>query len=85
MNPIIQLLKDENISDQQIADVFKQLTDNPMVAMAIISQMGIAQDKLQQLMMQVMTNPQLIQDAVAELGLDMDAALQAKDKFQQQQ
>lgn len=37
MNPIIALLKEHAISDQQINDVFQALTQNPLAAMATIS------------------------------------------------
>lgn len=84
MNPIIQLLKEENICDQQIADIFKTLTENPLMAMNIIAEIGLPQDKLQAVMMQVMTNPELIKEAVTELGLDMSAVDKAKQTIQEQ-
>ena len=34
MNPIIQLLKEANVSDEQIRSIFEELTTNPMMAMA---------------------------------------------------
>lgn len=79
MNPIIQLLKEANISDAQIADIFTALTENPLMAMATITQLGIAPEKLQPVMMQVMTNPALIKEAVEELGLDFSAVEAAKE------
>ncbi|MCV5900027.1 DUF2999 domain-containing protein, partial [Escherichia coli] len=54
MNPIIALLKENNISDEQINEIFQTLTQNPLAAMATISQLGLPQDKLQMLMAQVM-------------------------------
>ena len=78
MNPIIQLLKDANISDEKIAEIFKTLTENPLMAMATIGQLGIEPDKLQAVMMQVMTQPNLIKEAVEELGLDFSAVEKAK-------
>ncbi|MDO6427315.1 DUF2999 family protein [Thalassotalea sp. 1_MG-2023] len=83
MNPIIQLLRDENIPDEQIKAVFIQLTDNPLMAMNSIAQLGIPQEKLQAVMMQVMTQPQLIQEAVIELGLDVEALAKAKQTLEQ--
>lgn len=83
MNPIIALLKENNISDQQIRDVFQALTQNPLMAMATISQLGLPQDKLQLLMGQVMQNPALIKEAVEELGLDFAKVEEAKAKLQQ--
>ncbi|WP_286232670.1 DUF2999 family protein [Thalassotalea sediminis] len=85
MNPIIQLLKEENIADDEIESIFVELTNNPLMAMNTIAQLGIAQEKLQAVMMQVMTNPQLIQDAVAELGLDSEALEKAKQTLNQSQ
>ncbi len=82
MNPIIALLKDNNISDQQINDIFQALTQNPLAAMATISQLGLPQEDLQALMGQVMQNPALIKEAVEELGLDFSKVEQAKQKMQ---
>ncbi|MGJ8691223.1 MAG: DUF2999 family protein [Thalassotalea sp.] len=79
MNPIIQLLKDANISDEKIKEIFQALTENPLMAMATIGQLGIEAEKLQPVMMQVMMNPALITEAVAELGLDLSAVDKAKE------
>lgn len=78
MNPIIQLLKAQNISDEKIASIFKELTENPLMAMNTIAGLGIPQEQLQPVMMQVMTNPALIKEAVEELGLDFSAVEKAK-------
>ncbi|NMH64936.1 DUF2999 family protein [Shewanella salipaludis] len=78
MNPIIALLKEHNISDQQVKALFQSLTENPLMAMGTLGQLGIAPEKLQGLMMQVMQNPGLIKDAVAELGLDFAKVEAAK-------
>ncbi|NVD08480.1 DUF2999 family protein [Vibrio sp. JPW-9-11-11] len=83
MNPIIAMLKENNISDEQINQLFQTLTENPLAAMATISQLGLPQDKLQLLMGQVMQNPALIKQAVEELGLDFAKVEQAKAKLQQ--
>jgi hypothetical protein len=85
MNPIIQTLKDHDVSDQKIVDVFQALTQNPLGAMAIIATLGIPQEKLQPLMMMVMTNPDLIKQAVEELGLDFSKVEEAKAKLQENQ
>jgi Protein of unknown function (DUF2999) len=81
MNPIIQLLQEQNISDDQTASIFKELTENPLMAMNTIGSLGIAPEKLQAVMMQVMTNPNLIKEAVEELGLDFSAVETAKKKI----
>lgn len=83
MNPIIALLRENNISDEQINQLFQTLTDNPLAAMATLGQLGLPQDKLQLLMGQVMQNPALIKQAVEELGLDFSKVEQAKAKLQQ--
>lgn len=85
MNPIIQTLKEHNVSDEKIAEVFQTLTQNPLAAMAIIQSLGIPQEKLQPLMMQVMTNPSLIKEAVEELGLDFSKVEEAKAKLEDNQ
>lgn len=85
MNPIIQTLKDHDVSDQKIAEVFQALTKDPLGAMAIIGTLGISQEKLQPLMMMVMTNPNLIKQAVEELGLDFTKVEAAKAKLQENQ
>ena len=81
MNPIIQTLKELNISDEKIAEVFQALTDNPITAMATVQALGIPTDKLQALMMMLMTNPNLIEEAVEELGLDFSKVKAAKAKL----
>lgn len=82
MNPILALLKESNIEDAQIREIFQELTTNPLAAMATISQLGLPQEKLQMLMAQVMQNPALIKDAVDELGLDYSKVEEAKEKLQ---
>ncbi len=84
MNPIIAMLKESNISDEQINQLFQTLTQNPLAAMATIGQLGLPQDKLQLLMGQVMQNPALIKQAVEELGLDFSKVEEAKAKLQQE-
>ncbi|MEZ8038408.1 DUF2999 family protein [Vibrio sp. 1F263] len=82
MNPILAMLKENNISDEQISEIFKTLTENPLAAMATISQLGLPQDKLQMLMGQVMQNPALIKEAVEELDLDFSKVEAAKEQLQ---
>ena len=82
MNPIIALLKEQNINDEQIKEVFEALTENPIMAMNTVQQLGIPQDKLQALMMLLMQNPDLIKEAVDELGLDFSKVEQAKKTLQ---
>ena len=43
MNPILAILKEHNISDAQISELFQTLTENPMMAMATVGQLGILQ------------------------------------------
>ncbi|PKH04271.1 hypothetical protein CXF72_02040 [Psychromonas sp. MB-3u-54] len=83
MNPIIQTLKDHNVTDQKISELFEALTQNPLSAMTIIQSLGIPQDKLQPLMMMVMTNPDLIKQAVEELNLDFSKVEAAKERLQE--
>ena len=82
MNPILAMLKENNISDAQISELFQTLTENPLAAMATISQLGLPQDKLQMLMGQVMQNPALIKEAVEGLGLDFSKVEAAKEQLQ---
>lgn len=81
MNPIIELLKDANISDEKTKEVFQMLVETPLMAMTTIGKLGIAPDKLQAVMMQVMTQPTLIKEAVEALGLDFDAVKKAKEQL----
>ncbi|EWH11706.1 hypothetical protein DS2_02745 [Catenovulum agarivorans DS-2] len=81
MNPIIQLLKEQNISDQKIGEIFQELTQNPLAAMSTIQTLGIPQEKLQPLIMLVMSQPNLIKEAVDELGLDFSKVEEAKAKL----
>ncbi|AVV85280.1 DUF2999 family protein [Shewanella putrefaciens] len=83
MNPIIAILKEHNISDAKINELFQTLTENPFAAMATIGQLGIPPEKLQQLMALVMQKPALIKEAVLELGLDFAKVEAAKAQFQQ--
>lgn len=82
MNPIIAMLKENNISDTQINEIFEALVQNPLAAMATISQLGLPQEKLQLLMGQVMQKPELIKEAVEELGLDFSKVEAAKEQLQ---
>jgi hypothetical protein len=81
MNPIIQILKDLNVSDEKINELFNALTENPMMAMAFIAQLGLPPEKLQEIMSIVMADPGLIQEAVEELGLDFAKVEAAKAKL----
>ncbi|ACJ27442.1 Conserved hypothetical protein [Shewanella piezotolerans WP3] len=83
MNPILAILKEHNISDAQISELFQTLTENPMMAMATIGQLGIPAEKLQQMMALVMQTPTLIKEAVLELGLDFSKVEAAKAQLQQ--
>jgi len=83
MNPIIQTLKEHNVSDQKISEVFEALTQNPLAAMTTIQSLGIPKEKLQPLMMMVMSNPDLIKQAVEELKLDFSKVETAKAKLQE--
>ncbi|MCL1090101.1 DUF2999 domain-containing protein [Shewanella profunda] len=82
MNPIIAILKEHNISDAKINELFQTLTENPFAAMATIGQLGIPPEKLQQLMALVMQKPALIKEAVLELGLDFSKVEAAKAQLQ---
>ncbi|MGL4220234.1 MAG: DUF2999 family protein [Shewanella sp.] len=82
MNPIIAILKEHNVTDAKINELFQELTDNPLMAMGIIGQLGIPPEKLQQLMALVMQNPALIKEAVLELGLDFAKVEAAKAQLQ---
>ncbi|WP_163930429.1 DUF2999 family protein [Paraferrimonas sp. SM1919] len=83
MNPILEILKKHNISDDKIKELFDTLTSNPMAAMGIISQLGIEPAGLQQLMGLVMQNPSLLKEAVEELGLDFAKVEAAKQQLSQ--
>ena len=78
MNPIISILKEHNVTDEQTKEVFQALTENPIIAMATVQQLGIPQEKLQSIMMLLMQNPELIKEAVDELGLDFSKVEAAK-------
>lgn len=85
MNPVIAILKEHNVSDEQIKAVFQALTENPLMAMSTVQQLGIPQDKLQALMMLLMQNPDLIKEAVDELGLDFSRVEAAKETLKNQE
>lgn len=82
MNPIIAILKEHNVSDTKINELFQALTENPLMAMNIVAQLGIPAEKLQQLMALVMQKPALIKEAVLELGLDFSKVEAAKAQLQ---
>jgi len=83
MNPIIQMLAEHNISEEKISELFQALTENPLMAMGIIQQLGIPPEKLQAMMGLVMTQPNLIKEAVDELGLDFSKVEAAKSKLKE--
>lgn len=78
-NPIIKILKELNIDEAKIQELFKTLTEAPFMAMGVIQQMGIPPEKLQEIMGIVMSSPSIIKEAVEELGLDFSAVEKAKD------
>jgi hypothetical protein len=81
MNPIIQMLEEQKISKDKISELFQALTENPLMAMGIIQELGIPAEKLQAIMGLVMTQPELIKEAVEELGLDFSKVEDAKSKL----
>jgi hypothetical protein len=83
MNPILAMLRENNISDEQVNDLFQALTENPLAAMATLSQLELPQESLKLLMAQIMQNPALLEEAVKELGLDFSKVEEAKEKLQQ--
>ena len=83
MNPIIAMLKEQNISEEKINELFQALTENPIMAMGVIGQLGIPPEKLQAIMGLVMTQPELIKEAVEELGLDFSKVEAAKAKLKE--
>jgi len=83
MNPIIQMLKEQNISVEKINELFQALTENPLMAMGTIQQLGIPAEKLQAIIGMVMTQPSLIKEAVEELGLDFSKVEAAKSKLKE--
>jgi hypothetical protein len=85
MNPIIQALKELNVSEEKIKELFQVLTENPMMAMVTIQSLGLPPEKLQAIMMMVMSSPELIKEAVEELGLDFAKVEAAKAKLKENQ
>jgi len=83
MNPIIQTLTELNVSQEKINELFQALTENPLMAMGLIQQLGIPPEKLQEIMGLVMSQPSLIKEAVEELGLDFSKVEAAKSKLKQ--
>lgn len=81
MNPIIAILKTHNVNDEKIKSLFEALTDNPMMAMSLVQQLGIPPEELKKLMGTIMAQPQLIKEATDELGLDFAKVQEAKDKL----
>ena len=84
MNPIIETLKEHNVSDEQVHALFSAFLENPMMAMAQIQQLSIPPEKLQQLMALVMTQPNLIKEAAESLGINAEQVEQAKQQFKNQ-
>lgn len=84
MNPILAILKEHNVSDEKVKALFEAFTQNPMMAMALVQELGIPPETLQQLMAVVMTQPHLIKEATDELGLDFEKVKEAKEKLNQQ-
>ena len=78
-NPIIKILKELNIDQDKIQELFKTLTENPLMAMGYIQKLGIPPEKLQQIMGMIMATPGIIKEAVDELGLDFAAVEKAKE------
>ncbi|MGK0366940.1 MAG: hypothetical protein ACI9QD_000071 [Thermoproteota archaeon] len=81
MNPILEILKELKIDQDKIKELFKTLTENPMMAMGLVQKLGIPTEKFQKIMGLIMTQPGLIKEAVEELGLDFSAVEKAKEKL----
>lgn len=81
MNPIIATLKEHNVSDEKVHELFQAFTENPMAAMALVQQLGIPPEQLQQLMGLVMTQPHLIKEASDELGISDAEFAKAKEQL----
>lgn len=84
MNPIIATLQEHNVSDEKVHELFQAFTQNPMMAMALVQQLGIPPEKLQALMGVVMTQPQLIKEAAASLGIADGEFEKAKQQYKNQ-
>lgn len=85
MNPIIATLKEHNVSDEKVHELFQAFTENPMAAMALVQQLGIPPEQLQQLMGLVMTQPHLIKEASDELGISDAEFAKAKEQLNNQE
>jgi len=81
MNPIIAILKEHNVSDKKVKSLFEALTENPMMALSLVQELGIPPEQLKLLMGTIMTQPHLIKEATDELGLDFAKVQEAKDKL----
>ncbi|CAM4338434.1 DUF2999 family protein [Pseudoalteromonas ostreae] len=84
MNPIIATLKEHNVSDEKVHEIFQAFTQNPMMAMALVQQLGIPPEKLQALMGLVMTQPHLIKEAADSLGIGEGELEKAKQQLKNQ-
>ncbi|MBB1366226.1 DUF2999 family protein [Pseudoalteromonas sp. SR44-5] len=84
MNPIIATLKEHNVSDEKVHELFQTFTQNPMMAMALVQQLGIPPEKLQALMGLVMTQPHLIKEAADSLGIGEGELEKAKQQLKNQ-
>ncbi len=83
MNPIIAMLKEHNISDEKINELFQTLTDNPLNGNGCYSATRYSAWKATSMMGLVMTQPDLIKEAVDELGLDFSKVEAAKSKLKE--
>ncbi|MFK3870263.1 DUF2999 family protein [Pseudoalteromonas rhizosphaerae] len=84
MNPIIATLKEHNVSDEKVHELFQAFTQNPMMAMALVQQLGVPPEKLQALMGLVMTQPHLIKEAADSLGIGEGELEKAKQQLKNQ-
>ncbi|WP_404340344.1 DUF2999 family protein [Pseudoalteromonas mariniglutinosa] len=82
MNPILATFKEHNVSDAKVKELFESFTVNPMVAMAVIQQLGIPAEKLQQLMGLVITQPRLAKEAAECVGINKAQLEKIKAQFQ---
>ncbi|MGO2365825.1 MAG: DUF2999 family protein [Pseudoalteromonas sp.] len=82
---MIATLKEHNVSDEKVHELFQAFTENPMAAMALVQQLGIPPEQLQQLMGLVMTQPHLIKEASDELGISDAEFAKAKEQLNNQQ
>lgn len=82
MSELASLFNSLNLSKEQLEDLVKTISTNPMAAMAKVQELDLPPDFLQKAMTVVMTNPNEVAEFAKSLGLQDNIVDEARAKLE---